>query len=88
MAKKDAEFRALLSEDNNVTRGRIPAPFVKALGGKAGDYMVFKIEGGKVSVSISKAKAAKATKATKTAAKPAATKTAAKPAAKKAVKKR
>jgi len=69
MAKKDAEFRALLSEDNNVTRGRIPAPLVKALGGKAGDYMVFKMEGGKVSVSISRAKAAKSTKATKPAAK-------------------
>lgn len=57
--KGPAEFRALLSEDANVTRGRIPAPLVKLLGGKAGDYMVFKYESGKCSVSISRAKAAK-----------------------------
>lgn len=69
--KGPAEFRALLSEDANVVRGRIPAPLVKLLGGKAGDYMVFKYEGGKATVSVSRAKkpAAKKAAAKKTAKK-------------------
>lgn len=60
--KGPAEFRALLSEDANVVRGRIPAPLVKLLGGKAGDYMVFNYEGGKCTVGVSRAKKAAATK--------------------------
>ena len=67
--KGPAEFRALLSADANVVRGRIPAPLVKLLGGKAGDYVVFKYESGKVAVSISRAKPAAKKAAAKKAAK-------------------
>lgn len=66
--KGPAEFRALLSADASVVRGRIPAPLVKLLGGKAGDYMVFNYESGKATVRISRAKPP-AKKAAKKAAK-------------------
>jgi len=58
MAKKEAaEYRAKLTNDAGVIRGKIPSPLVKSLGGRPGDYVVFNSdEGGQVSVSLSRAK--------------------------------
>lgn len=58
MAKKEpAEYRAKLADDGGVIRGKIPSPLVKGLGGRPGDYIVFRSDGsGKVSVSLSRAK--------------------------------
>ena len=58
MAKKEAEeFRAKLTDDAGVIRGKIPAPLVKALGGRPGDFIVFNSDAaGKVTVSLSRSK--------------------------------
>ena len=58
MAKREpAEYRARLANDAGVIRGKIPSPLVRELGGRPGDYMVFRSEGyGRVTVSISRGK--------------------------------
>jgi hypothetical protein len=61
MAKKEpAEYRAMISDEGGVVRGRIPAPLVRDLGAKDGDYLVFNHDGsGNVSVKLSRGKGAK-----------------------------
>lgn len=50
-----AEYRAKLTDDAGVIRGKIPSPLVKALGGRPGDYMVFRCDpAGKVSIAVSR----------------------------------
>jgi hypothetical protein len=58
MAKREPkEYRARLANDAGVIRGKIPSPFVREMGGRPGDYMVFRCEGpGKVTVSVSRSK--------------------------------
>jgi len=59
MAKKEpTEYRARLANDAGVIRGKIPSPLVREMGGRPGDYMVFRSDGsGKVLASISRSKA-------------------------------
>src|SRR5947207_1496694 len=61
MAKKEpAEYKAMISDEGGVIRGRIPSPLVRDLGAKPGDYLVFDHDGkGNVSVKLAKGKAAK-----------------------------
>jgi hypothetical protein len=56
MAKREAaEYRAKLTNDAGVIRGKIPSPLVRSLGGRPGDYVVFNADGGgKVSVSLAR----------------------------------
>lgn len=58
MAKREpAEYRAKLTDDAGVIRGKIPSPLVKELGGRPGDYMVYRSDGmGKVTVSLSRSR--------------------------------
>jgi hypothetical protein len=58
MAKREpTEYRARLANDAGVIRGKIPSPLVRELGGRPGDYMVFRSEGaGKVTVSVTRTK--------------------------------
>ncbi|HYJ46612.1 MAG TPA: hypothetical protein VEV81_08350 [Pyrinomonadaceae bacterium] len=58
MAKREAaEFKAKLTNDAGVIRGKIPSPLVRMLGGRPGDYVVFNADGGgNVSVGLSRAK--------------------------------
>jgi hypothetical protein len=58
MAKREpTEYRAKLANDAGVIRGKIPSPLVRELGGRPGDYMVFRLEGaGKVTVTVSRSK--------------------------------
>ena len=58
MAKKEAaEFKAKLTNDAGVIRGKIPSPLVRMLGGRPGDYVVFNSDsGGKVTVALSRSK--------------------------------
>lgn len=58
MAKREpTEYRAKLTDDAGVIRGKIPSPLVKELGGRPGDYMVFRSDGyGKVTVSLSRSR--------------------------------
>jgi hypothetical protein len=49
------EYHAKLLEDNGVVRGRIPAPLIRDLGGRAGDYLIFKTDGsGTVNIGLEK----------------------------------
>lgn len=60
------EYQAKLEEDGGVTRGRIPAPLIKDLGGRPGDYLVFKSNGaGSVQISVDRKRAGKARAARK-----------------------
>jgi len=67
MAKREAaEYRAKLTNDAGVIRGKIPSPLVKALGGRPGDYVVFNSDGGgSVLVSLSRTRGGGAKKAAK-----------------------
>lgn len=67
MAKKEpAEFRAKLTNDAGVIRGKIPSPLVKVLGGRPGDYVVFNSDGGgNVAVTLSRSRGGGAKKAAK-----------------------
>jgi hypothetical protein len=58
MAKREpAEYKARLANDAGVSRGKIPSPLVRDLGGRPGDYMIFRCDdSGRVTVSVSRAK--------------------------------
>jgi hypothetical protein len=47
MARKlsDAtEFQAKLADDNGLTRGKIPAPLLRQMGARPGDYIKFRLD--------------------------------------------
>ncbi|MBC7911164.1 MAG: hypothetical protein H7Y30_11720 [Pyrinomonadaceae bacterium] len=54
MAKSEPrEYRAMISDEGGIVRGRIPSPLVRDMGARAGDYMVFRSDGtGKVTMSV------------------------------------
>lgn len=56
------EYRAMISDEGGVVRGRIPSTLVRDMGARAGDYMVFRTDGeGNVILQLSRGrKAAKA----------------------------
>ncbi len=60
MAKGEPrEYRAMVSDEGGVVRGRIPSTLVRDMGANAGDYMVFRSDGaGHVSVKLSRGRAA------------------------------
>jgi hypothetical protein len=75
MAKREpAEYRALVSDEGGIIRGRIPSPLVKAVGARAGDYLVFRLsDSGDCAVSVARGKgtakkSGKAKKSTKKSA--------------------
>lgn len=46
MARKPSdatEFQAKLADDNGMTRGKIPAPLLRKMGARPGDYMNFRL---------------------------------------------
>ncbi len=52
------EYRAMISDEGDVVRGRIPSTLVRDMGARAGDYLVFRSDGaGHISVSLSRGKA-------------------------------
>ncbi|MER3426746.1 MAG: hypothetical protein C4334_01400 [Pyrinomonas sp.] len=56
--REPTEFKAKLTNDGGIVRGKIPAPLVHYLGGRAGDYLVFRAdEQGRVTVSLRRAHA-------------------------------
>ncbi|HEX8706669.1 MAG TPA: hypothetical protein VF723_00285 [Pyrinomonadaceae bacterium] len=68
MAKREpAEYRARITDDSGVVRGKIPSPLVREMGGRPGDYMLFSLDGtGSVKMSLARSGGA-AKKAGKTA---------------------
>jgi hypothetical protein len=44
MRKRDkAQFQAKVTDDNGLTRGRVPCPLLNAMGARPGDYMIFRL---------------------------------------------
>jgi hypothetical protein len=58
MTKREpAEYRAKVTDDAGIFRGKVPSPLIRELGGRPGDYMVFHYDGaGKVAMSVSRSK--------------------------------
>jgi hypothetical protein len=58
MAKREpTEYRAKLTDDAGVVRGKIPSPLVRVMGGRPGDYMIFRRDdSGRVTLTLSRAK--------------------------------
>jgi hypothetical protein len=54
MAKSEPrEYRAMISDEGGIVRGRIPSPLVRDMGARAGDYMIFRNDGtGRVTMSV------------------------------------
>lgn len=67
MSKKEAaEYRAKITNDAGIVRGKVPSPLIRELGGRPGDYMVFNYDGAsKVAMSISRTRASRKTAAKK-----------------------
>ncbi len=60
MAKPEPrEYRAMISDEGGVVRGRIPSTLVRDMGARAGDYMVFRSDGtGSVTMKLARMRAA------------------------------
>lgn len=58
MAKREpSEYRAKLTDDAGIIRGKIPSPLVREMGGRPGDFVVYRSDGaGNITVSLSRAK--------------------------------
>jgi hypothetical protein len=57
--RDEAEYRAKVVADNELTRGRVPSPLLKEMGARPGDYMIFHIsEKGEAVMRISRSKGA------------------------------
>lgn len=50
-------YQAKVINDNGLTRGKVPAPLLRQMGARAGDYMMFRLRGaGKVEMRLSRSK--------------------------------
>lgn len=51
------EYKAMISDEGGVVRGRIPSPLVREMGARPGDYMVFRTDGkGTVTVFVARSR--------------------------------
>jgi len=63
--KRRGEYRAKITDDNGLTRGRVPCPLLNEISARPGDYLVFRLDdSNKVVMHISRSgkKAAKRSK--------------------------
>ncbi|HKQ53105.1 MAG TPA: hypothetical protein VJT74_12090 [Pyrinomonadaceae bacterium] len=42
--KTREEYRARVTDDNGLVRGRVPCPLLTDMGARAGDYLTFRLE--------------------------------------------
>lgn len=58
MTNRDTgEFQARITNDGGIVRAKIPSPLVRQMGGRPGDYLVFRRDtSGVVSVKVSRSK--------------------------------
>jgi hypothetical protein len=55
--RESAEYRAKVTDDAGIFRSKVPSPLIRELGGRPGDYMVFRYDStGKVAMSVSRSK--------------------------------
>ena len=60
--KRREEYRAKITNDSGLTRGRVPCPLLQEMRAKPGDYLTFRLDdSGQVVVRLSRARK-KATK--------------------------
>lgn len=54
MRKRDeAEYRAKVTDENGLTRSRVPCPLLSAMGARPGDYLIFRLaNSGKVIMRV------------------------------------
>ena len=53
--KRREEYRAKVTDDNGLVRGRVPCPLLTDMGARAGDYLTFRLdESNKVAMSLSR----------------------------------
>jgi hypothetical protein len=64
------EYQARVTDDAGILRGKIPSPLVRELGGRAGDYIVFRRDGtGPFTVSLARTRRTAAKSSGRAAAK-------------------
>ena len=42
--KRREEYRAKVTDDKGLTRGRVPCPLLSEMGARAGDYLTFRLD--------------------------------------------
>jgi hypothetical protein len=53
--KRREEYRAKVTSDNGLTRGRVPCPLLNDMRARAGDYLIFRLDdSGKVVMQLSR----------------------------------
>jgi len=51
--KRREEYRAKVTSDNGLTRGRVPCPLLNEMGARPGDYLIFRLDdSGKIVVRL------------------------------------
>jgi hypothetical protein len=54
---RKTEYRAKVTDDNGLTRGRVPCPLLKTMGARPGDYIIFRLDdSGKVIIRLSRSR--------------------------------
>jgi hypothetical protein len=55
--KAKTEYRAKVTDDAGLTRGKVPSPLLRQMGARAGDDMIFRISNsGKVTMQVLRAR--------------------------------
>jgi hypothetical protein len=55
--KRREEYRAKITSDSGLTRGRVPCPLLNEISARPGDYLIFRLnDTGKVTVTLSRTK--------------------------------
>lgn len=55
--KRREEYKARVTDDNGLTRGRVPCPLLSEMGARPGDHLTFRLdESNKVVMSLSRPK--------------------------------
>ena len=57
MRKEKSEYKARVTDDAGLVRGKVPSPLLRTMGARPGDYMVFRLaDSGKAVMRISRLK--------------------------------
>ena len=55
--RNEAEYRAKVTDDGGLTRGRIPCPLLSAMNARPGDYIIFRLnDSGKAVMRLARAR--------------------------------
>ncbi|HYG79896.1 MAG TPA: hypothetical protein VD861_05885 [Pyrinomonadaceae bacterium] len=53
--KRREEYRAKITDDGGLTRGRVPCPLLHEMGARPGDYLIFRLDdSGKATLRLSR----------------------------------